>query len=166
MACEYPGDVHDLDALWAVRRDAVDTTGEAPWSRWDTDALLAPLSDEDRRALQRMRYGAFLSDEVVESFSAGLFGISQAEAKSMDPGQRLCLETSYRALQDAGHSTKSLGGEHIGVYVGASGVILEITNRQLIRQSHRLRLCTTQRVLACRWPPAVYPTCSVSRDLQ
>ena len=60
VACEYPGDARDIDSFWSVRRDGVDAMGEAPWSRWDTDSILAPLQQEDRENLNRMRYGAFL----------------------------------------------------------------------------------------------------------
>lgn len=40
----------------------------------------------------------------AEYFDAAFFGISDAEAMLMDPQQRLFLETTWRALEDAGHA--------------------------------------------------------------
>jgi acyl transferase domain-containing protein len=85
VACRYPGDINDLGALWAALSGRRDATSEAPLSRWDTDAILAHMEGVDHGALDRMRYGGFLSDEVLESFSAEQFGISDAEAAHMDP---------------------------------------------------------------------------------
>ena len=131
VACEYPGGVHDIESFWSMRRDGIDAMGEAPWSRWDTDSILAPLGEEDRKDLDRMRYGAFLENDVLERFPARMFGISDAEAKTMSYEQRLCLYGSYKALLDAGSSLESLVGQHVGVFVGISS----ITSQSIIGES-------------------------------
>ena len=73
--------------------------------------------------LQSMRYGAFLSKDVLETFHAQDFNISQAEAERMDPLQRLLLEVSYEALVDAEHSINDMNGQRVGVFVAASGSV-------------------------------------------
>ena len=121
VACRYPGDVGSLDELWTMVKERRNACVEVPLSRWDADALLASVDGPPDAALHAMRFGGVLSDEVLESFSAGLFGISDTEASRMDPTQRLLLKVSYEALMDAGHTLESLRGQQMGVFVGAIG---------------------------------------------
>lgn len=54
-------------------------------------------------------------------FDNELFGISRREAHSMDPQQRVMLQTAYRALEDAGYvpdSTPSFSRETFGCFIG------------------------------------------------
>ena len=60
------------------------------------------LEDPDAAGKMTTRHGAFL--EQVDQFDAEFFGISPREAASMDPQQRLMLEVSWEALEDAGHA--------------------------------------------------------------
>lgn len=63
-------------------------------------------------------FGGFLEDADV--FDPRFFSISAHEAKYMDPQQRIFLEESWKALEDAGYAGASINGENIGVYVGCS----------------------------------------------
>ncbi|NRQ55291.1 type I polyketide synthase [Brevibacillus sp. HD1.4A] len=56
--------------------------------------------------------------ERIDQFDPGFFQISPVEAKFMDPMQRLMLETSYQAIEDAGYYYKELSGTNTGVYIG------------------------------------------------
>jgi acyl transferase domain-containing protein/cation diffusion facilitator CzcD-associated flavoprotein CzcO/enoyl-CoA hydratase/carnithine racemase/aryl carrier-like protein len=62
--------------------------------------------------------GGFLAD--VDRFDAAFFRISPVEAERLDPQQRLMLETSWRALEQAGYRPEDLPRD-TGVFVGVSG---------------------------------------------
>lgn len=67
------------------------------------------------------KYGNFLDDPF--QFDCQLFGISPREASSIDPQQRLMLQTVYRALENAGYapdSSPSFSRETFGCFVGSA----------------------------------------------
>lgn len=56
--------------------------------------------------------------EKPSHFDAAFFRISPREANHLDPQQRILLEQSWRALEDAGIDPSSLAGEPVGVFTG------------------------------------------------
>lgn len=61
---------------------------------------------------------AYLLEEDPLTFDNDFFNISAREAESMDPQQRIILETVYESIECAGYSTSQLRGLPIGVFVG------------------------------------------------
>jgi acyl transferase domain-containing protein/acyl carrier protein len=64
-----------------------------------------------------VKEGAFV--QGLDMFDAKAFGITPAEAKLMDPQQRMLLEVGYDALHRAGYTKGDLIGTRVGVFVGA-----------------------------------------------
>ena len=54
----------------------------------------------------------------IDKFDAAFFRISPVEAELLDPQQRIMLETSWQALEDAGIDPERLRGSRPGVYAG------------------------------------------------
>lgn len=75
--------------------------------------------EERKHRVLNTRYGNFLKQPFL--FDNDFFGISRREAKSMDPQQRILLQTSYRALEDAGYVpdlTPSFSRDTFGCWIG------------------------------------------------
>ncbi|CAM9878889.1 unnamed protein product, partial [Chrysoparadoxa australica] len=114
MACRFPGRSSSPEAFWGMLASGTDGITEIPHSRWDVDAFYDPDPDVPQKGYAR--HGGFI--EGAEMFDNTFFGISAAEAKSMDPQQRLMLEVGYEALHHVGYTKQSLAGSDTGVFVG------------------------------------------------
>ncbi len=108
MAGRFP-DAPDTDRFWRMLMDRHDAIRPVPADRWNADEPLDP-----EKEIQG--HGGFLED--VSRFDAAFFGVSPREVEVLDPQQRLMLETSWLALEDAGIPTARLGGSRTGVYFG------------------------------------------------
>lgn len=121
MDARLPG-ADTVEDLWNLLLSDEDPFRDIPFSRWDLDdnfyAPKTELADGKAAGRSYVRQGSFLRPDQLEWFDNSFFGISNAEARTMDPNQRLLLEVSYQALSDAGYTRDSLRGQNIGVFVG------------------------------------------------
>jgi len=115
MACRFPG-AADISAFWRLLEaggnsvsEGVPGSGEGRWG------LLFP---DDGVQSVGCRYGAFV--DGIDLFDDAFFRISPVEAELLDPQQRMMLETSWEALEDAGIDPESLRESLTGVYTGIS----------------------------------------------
>ena len=114
MACRFPG-APDLSAYWRLLKAGDDRVTDGrrdpgPWS-----GIVGDPSAED----PSYRRGGFV--EGLDLFDARFFGIRPIEARMMDPRQRMLLETSWHALEDAGIDPGPLKGSRAGVFAGLGG---------------------------------------------
>ena len=65
------------------------------------------------------KHGGFLSG--LDQFDASFFGIAPREAMSMEPQQRLVLETAWEAIESARIAPSRLSQSVTGVYIGSQG---------------------------------------------
>ena len=115
MACRFPGS-RGLADFWRqlVAGENAVVKGP-PESVIGRTGPLFPESDGDNVAV---RFGAFIED--LDQFDADFFRMSPLEAQMLDPQQRMMLEASWHALEDAGIDPESLKGSRTGVYAGIS----------------------------------------------
>lgn len=122
MAVDLPG-AQDADELWENLCNGVNSCSEIPPSRFHIDDFYQAKDAKGARAKRSIntRYGNFLRNPFL--FDNDLFDISPREAKSIDPQQRVLLQTAYRALEDAGYvpdSTPSFARDTFGCFVGSA----------------------------------------------
>ncbi|MEU1470316.1 type I polyketide synthase [Streptomyces sp. NPDC005761] len=113
IGCRLPALIEDPTALWQALLKGVDAVRQVPADRWNATAW----ADAEASGAAANRRGGFLDD--VTGFDAEYFGISPAEARQMDPQQRIALEVACAAVEDARRSTASLAGTRTGVFMGA-----------------------------------------------
>ncbi|PHH78323.1 hypothetical protein CDD80_7078 [Ophiocordyceps camponoti-rufipedis] len=112
VACRFPGGANSPSKLWDLlceKRDVQQTI-----SRFNVDAFYDAMGDKSGCTNAKK---AYLLDEDIRLFDAAFFRTSPHEAESMDPQQRILLETVYEATEDAGIPLKP-DGSNVAVYVG------------------------------------------------
>ena len=114
VGCRFPGGADNPEAYWRLIEEGGDGIRPVPAQRWDVDALYDPEPGKPGRVYTRT--GGYLDE--VDRFDASLFEITGAEADSLDPQQRLVLETGWAALEHAGLAPAMLRGSRTGVFVG------------------------------------------------
>jgi acyl transferase domain-containing protein/acyl carrier protein len=106
LACRFPG-ADSSESYWQLLEDGTDAVSKAPLERWEDEDIAVDMSNV---------FGGFLQD--LDKFDAAHFGVSGREAESMDPQQRLMLETSWEAIEHAGIAVDTLRNSAVGVFVG------------------------------------------------
>jgi acyl transferase domain-containing protein/acyl carrier protein len=112
MSGRFPG-ARNIDEFWRNLRDGVESI--SAFSPAELEA-----SGTNPSVFENPAYvpaGSVLED--IDLFDAAFFGFSPREAESLDPQQRIFLETAWHALEDAGYEPESYPGV-IGVYAGCS----------------------------------------------
>jgi microcystin synthetase protein McyG len=114
MACRIPGGADTPEAFWDLLANGVDAIEVVPQDRWDAEAFYDPRLDIPGKT--NSQWGGFVHD--IDLFDAAFFGISPREAVSIDPQQRMLLEVTWEALENACISGDPLNGSLTGVFVG------------------------------------------------
>ena len=113
VAARMPG-APDVDAFWRLLREGRSGIGEVPAGRWDVDAVYSPEPAPDRSI---SRWGGFV--DGVEDFDPDWFGMTDGQARDLDPAIRLVLEGAATCLADSGYDDIDVRGRDVGVFVGA-----------------------------------------------
>lgn len=106
---------NDMDAFWENVKEGKDCITEVPEELWDWRQYWNPKKGTEGKSYTK--WGGFL--DHIDKFDPLFFKISNLEAESLDPQERLFLETVYHTLEDAGYTKKGLNDSKVGVYVGA-----------------------------------------------
>lgn len=110
IGCRFPGGADTPDRFYRMLRDGVDAVTEIPEQR--------RISSGEDSWINTIRSGGFL--ESIDMFDPVFFGISPKEAASIDPQQRLLVEVTWEAFEDAGITSRMRSGRKTGVFVGIS----------------------------------------------
>jgi len=111
MAGRFPR-ARTLEELWRNLRDGVDCISD-----FTDDELDVPPPPELRGDPRFVKARGVLDE--IDLFDAAFFDVSPRQAEAMDPQHRLFLETSWKALEDAGYDPQRYPGS-IGVFGGVT----------------------------------------------
>lgn len=114
MSGRYPG-AANVEDFWKLLAEGKSGIIEVPPTRWDVDEYYDPNPNAPGKICSRN--GGFLSTPI-DTFDEAFFGMSPREAAYVDPQQRILLETTWTALEDAGINPSDLRGSRTGVYIG------------------------------------------------
>src|SRR5271167_939289 len=114
-SCRVPG-ADSISALWSLLLEGRCAVTEVPKERFSLPEFGHPRRQERGKSYT---WAAGVLDDVW-GFDPSVFGISPREAEQMDPQQRILLQLTWEALEDAGIPPSSMAGSETGVFVGAS----------------------------------------------
>ncbi|KAK5991013.1 Reducing polyketide synthase FUB1 [Cladobotryum mycophilum] len=116
LGLRFPGNATSPEELWDVLNRKESQWSEFPKDRLNIDGYYHP---SDRRQGSICFKGAHFLKEDITSFDASFFSIPTDEANAIDPQQRILLEVSYEALENAGIKKEDIDGGDCAVYVGS-----------------------------------------------
>src|SRR5271166_4118805 len=116
-SCRLPG-ANSPEELWDLLAAGRCAVSRVPPDRWSLERLGHPRPKERGRSYT---WSAGILDDPW-GFDPAVFGISPREAEQMDPQQRILLELTYEAIEDAGMAPSALAGTHTGVFIGGSSL--------------------------------------------
>lgn len=111
--CRFPGNVNSPLELWDLLQKPKDLLKKV--DRFNINNFYHESGKYHGATNVQQSY---LLDQDFRLFDPGFFGIRPVEAESMDPLQRLLLETVYEALEDAGLPMENLQGSDTAFYAG------------------------------------------------
>ncbi|MBW8688278.1 SDR family NAD(P)-dependent oxidoreductase [Chitinophaga rhizophila] len=139
LSGRYP-DADTLSDFWNNLATGKESIHEIPTDRWALDEFYVPDQDEAvRRGKSYSKWGGFLKD--FAAFDAGFFNLSPREVMGMDPQERLFLEISWEALEDAGYTRELLKAMHqrqVGVFAGITKTGFELYGPALWEQGQAI----------------------------
>ncbi|WP_167759604.1 polyketide synthase Pks13 [Mycobacterium sp. PS03-16] len=115
IATRFPGDMNTPAQMWEALLEGRDAITDLPEGRWSEFLSEPRIAERVAKAATR---GGYLSD--IKGFDAEFFALSKMEADNIDPQQRMALELTWEALEDARIPASSLRGERVGVYIGST----------------------------------------------
>nr|ALQ32758.1 putative polyketide synthase [Fusarium aywerte] len=116
IGLRFPGDASSPEELWKVLERGESQWSEFPKDRLNIDGYYHPGGD--RQGSISFRGAHFIKGDFA-AFDASFFSVAAEDAKAIDPQQRILLETSYEALENAGIRKEDVDGSDAAVYVGS-----------------------------------------------
>jgi 3-oxoacyl-(acyl-carrier-protein) synthase/acyl carrier protein len=113
MAGQFP-QAENLNEYWRNIAQGRDCVSEVPVERWDAAACYDAQPQKPGKSCSR--WMGVLPN--ADRFDPLFFGISPAEACSMDPQQRVFLQAAWQCMEDAAINPALLSGSRCGVFVG------------------------------------------------
>lgn len=113
--CHFPGESSSPSKLWELLHKPRDVLKEIPVERFNPKGV---YNADGMYHGSTSVHESYLLTEDHRLFDAQFFKIKPVEAHSIDPQQRMLLETVYESIEAAGLTIEQLQGSDTAVYVG------------------------------------------------
>lgn len=113
ISCRMPG-ATNVNEFWSNIANGVSSIEEVPSERWSVEDFYDP--DPSQLHKTNSKWGGYLKG--IDRFDAFFFNMSGKEAELADPQQRIFLEESWSALEDAGYANNDLSDKKCAVFAG------------------------------------------------
>lgn len=130
LAFKFAQDATSAEAFWKMLVEKRSAMADYPNDRLNIAGFFNP----SRENSLNHRGGHFIAEDI-SCFDADFFSIKPSDAAAMDPMQRLLLETTFHALENAGIRLEDVLGSRTSVHTGSFSIDYFI---QLIRDADRL----------------------------
>lgn len=114
-SCKMPGS-DSGEEFWEHIKEGRDLVTEIPKDRWDWQEYYSDVATDEFKT--NVKYGAFMKN--INQFDPLFFKIAGLDTELMDPQERLVLENTWCAIEDAGYKASDLSNSNTGVFVGVS----------------------------------------------
>ena len=113
LAGRYP-DAENIQEFYRNLLAGRDSIQEIPEWRWDNKKYF----NKNRHATGKnySQWGGFI--EHADQFDPLFFNVSPTDAITMDPQERLFLESSWNCIEDAGYTKTQMANSRTGVFAG------------------------------------------------
>jgi acyl transferase domain-containing protein/enoyl-CoA hydratase/carnithine racemase/NAD(P)-dependent dehydrogenase (short-subunit alcohol dehydrogenase family)/acyl carrier protein len=113
MSGKFPK-ADNVEQFWRNLIEGVDAVEELPAHYLDQNSAYSAVKQKGKT---RCKWAGILADR--DCFDPLFFSISPKEAVSMNPHQRLVMQESWSAIEDAGYNPKALSGSQTAIFTGA-----------------------------------------------
>ena len=124
MSMRFPGNVNNAEDYWKLLSEGVDAITDIPEDRFSVSELYN--EQPGTRGKISVKQGGFISD--IDKFDGSFFDITPVEIESMDPQQRVLLELTVEAIENAGMDLNKMVGSNTGVYMGVSSADYQVNH--------------------------------------
>ncbi|UKZ48078.1 putative Hybrid PKS-NRPS biosynthetic cluster [Trichoderma virens] len=148
-SCRFPGGASSPSRLWDLLKEPRDLLREFESDRLNLDSFYHN-NGEHHGSTDVVNKG-YLLEEDSRAFDASFFNINPVEVDSMDPQQRLTLESVYECIEAAGYTLPQMQGSMTSVYVGVmTGDYHDIQQRDPATINHYNATGTARSILSNR----------------
>ena len=140
IGCRFPGGISTLTELRSLLENKRDALGELPFERFDVTRYFS-AEQTTPGALYAPRCGT-VGD--VRLFDGRFWGMSSKEAEGLDPQQRMILEMTWEAFEDAGIPPSKMAHSDTAVFIGAASADMAIVHSDDVGQNGPYTMTGTQ----------------------
>jgi len=115
-ACRFPGACSSPSKLWELLKAPRDVLVDFPPERLRLSSFYN--ENGEHHGQTNVQNKSYLLQEDCRLFDAAFFRINPKEAESIDPQQKILLETVYESLESAGWPLHAVEGTSTAVFVG------------------------------------------------